>query len=267
MSIRENNLLKISNHYSEKILPKIDKIRGATRIALILNSLGIKQISSKEENHYTVKITREESRNFSDIKDIEKYARYEYTQSLFIIENLDKDSVFYDIGAYHGYHTLLGTLGKRVYSFEPDPENLETLKKNIELNSEQEIELIEKPIWSEETEIELNIGKGGKSNIAKDSGRLKTETVTLDSFVEKEENTPPDMIKIDIEGAEYQALKGAKRTIEKYRPIIILEAHIGERLQELGGSLEQIDSLLKERNYNIKKNQRNGEIHIYAKPE
>jgi FkbM family methyltransferase len=262
-TIDDNLFLKLSLIYTREVWDRFKHIRGFTRPAILLNSIGVQRISRKQDNHYNFSITEGETRNICSLEDLKKYTRKEYDQTRFLIENIDTDGTFYDIGGYHGYHAILGSLGGKVYVFEPDPENIDFIEENMELNSEQDIELVKKPVWNEETEIEMDLGKKGKSRASK-NGEITKQTIYLDQFAEN--NRSPDIIKIDVEGAEYQVLKGAEKVLDKHRPIIILEAHIGERLQELGGSMEKIESLLEEKDYNIDKKQRSGEIHVYAKP-
>lgn len=262
-SLETNRSIKFSGIYSEKILPELKWIRGATKLALIINSIGIKQISNKQKNHYSIKITEKEKRSFKDLNTVKKYSRFEYNQTKFILKNLDQGSTFYDIGGYKGYHTLIGSIAEKVHVFEPDPENLEKLKQNVELNPEQDIEVVERPVWSSEEEIKLETGLEGTSKINKNKGKTSKKGLKLDKYV-RETGDIPDLIKIDVEGAEYQVLEGGKETLEKHRPKLIIEVHKGERINQLRGSLQKIEELLTHLNYSITKKDRGSETHIYA---
>lgn len=256
-NLEESKFLGIANFYTKNIQKKLENIRGFTRPAIIIRNHGINQISEKKNNYYTIRITDEESRNFADIDLLKKYLRIEYDLTLDLLERTDDDTVFYDIGGFQGYHTLLGSLGKKVYTFEPDPNNLEKLQNNVELNPEQEIEIIEKPVWSGVEELSLEIGKEGESSVG--DGEIKKESTTIDKFIFEEDNNPPNLIKIDVEGAEQKVLEGAKKTLEKYSPEIFVEIHGKKELEKFESSEEEIDSLLNSKEYSVEKSVKRGD--------
>lgn len=111
----------------------------------------------------------------------------------------------------------------RVYSFEFIPGNLQIWKRNMSINPRLAgiIELIERPLW-ETPDINTyyeDAGPGSRvSFIQKDqfSGSVKTQTI--DSFVDEHKIARIDFIKLDIEGAELYALKGALQTLKKFKP-------------------------------------------------
>jgi hypothetical protein len=57
------------------------------------------------------------------------------------------------------------------------------------------------------------------------NGKLRVRTATLDSLLHEEEIPAPDYIKMDIEGAELMALRGASECIQRHRPAIFLATH------------------------------------------
>ena len=261
-TLYNSKLIKISGFYGQKIFPKISKLRGTTRAKDILGKLFVKLITSKEKDCYTLFIDKKNVRKIKNIEDIATFVGIEHSQSIKMIDSISSNSIVYDIGGYHGYHTILGTLGKKVYTFEPDPENLKILKENISLNPEQDILLIEKPVWDKEEKITIVTGKKGKSHIGEEG--LTKEAVTLDQFVFKEKNSPPDFMKIDVEGAEYKVLKGAEKVLEKYKPKLMIEVHKGERIQQIGGSEKELVKLLRSKGYNtIKEIKRGKETHLF----
>ena len=263
-NLNNNRPLKVANFYSKSILPRFEDVRGFTRPAILLRNIGLSQISDKTDNYYRINFTKTESRKFADTDLLKKYIRIEYDLTLDLLNRIDDNSVFYDIGGFQGYHTLLGSLGEKVYTFEPDPNNLEKLYKNIELNPEQEIEVIEKPVWSEVKELSLEIGKEGESSVG--NGEIKKKSTTIDKFIFEENRTPPDIIKIDVEGAEQKVLEGAEKTLEKHSPEIFIEVHGEKELEKFESSEEDIDTLLKSKGYNIEKSvKRGGQKHkIYS---
>lgn len=140
-----------------------------------------------------------------------------------------KGDVVIDAGACYGDTALffaneVGDNGK-VFSFEFVPTNLKILYKNIELNPnlKHRIEVIENPLWSESKKTMYYTDNGESSGVSfKDNKNHegKVATITIDDFVKQKSITKINFIKIDIEGAELEALKGAAGTIKKFKPKI-----------------------------------------------
>lgn len=260
-----NKLFYLSYLYHDRVYPKIKWMRGATKLSALLQKIAVNSISREEESYNIINIKEGETRKIKDTEIVEKYTKDEYRLSVEIINRIDGDSVFYDVGGYHGYHTILGSIGQKVYTFEPEPENLQHLKENIELNSDQDIEVIENPLWSREEELDISTGKGGSSHIGDGNNQIKRRATALDEFVLGTDRQPPDIIKIDVEGAEYHVLKGGERVLEKYQPELIIELHRGGRIEELGGSEKELRELLDRMGYDISKEiERGGEVHLTA---
>jgi FkbM family methyltransferase len=127
-----------------------------------------------------------------------------------------------------------------VYSFEISPENFAILKKNIEINRSG-IRAYNIPVGNGE---EIKFMFDGSMSHKTDNGQ-PTRTTRLDGWV-RENNVIPALLKIDVEGAEYEVLEGAAETISTVRPKIILETH-SRSLRE------KCDSFLKERGYFLTK--------------
>lgn len=158
--------------------------------------------------------------------------------------------VVYDCGANIGYFTamfarLVGETGQ-VMAFEPSPESFASLKQVGKLNGFASITAAEVAIWSHSGTLILQGDLPEKSLV---SDRVGTEgkgpsvhCVSLDDWVFQQGNPPPDLIKMDVEGAEGEALKGARRVLREHRPLLLLEIHgepgrlAWEVLQEVGYS-------------------------------
>ena len=138
--------------------------------------------------------------------------------------------VVYDLGANVGYYTLLasilvGTKG-RVISFEPNPRNLAYLQKHLELNKVTNCTIWEAAVGSAEgTSYFEGPSRFEGHLIDASEGALAVKVVTLDCLVTAAKLPPPDVIKCDIEGGEYDALLGAANTLDKYGPTIFLATH------------------------------------------
>lgn len=139
-----------------------------------------------------------------------------------------------DGGANNGWislvmATLIGGQGK-VIAFEPASDNIEAFKRNLELNKECQtkiasIELVEKALWSWEKTALLHLSdEDGKHCLANleyhEVFQQLVLTTTIDAMGIK-----PRVIKLDIEGAEVAALKGAVQTIRANRSYVICECN------------------------------------------
>jgi FkbM family methyltransferase len=153
------------------------------------------------------------------------YGLMEMEEMAFILHYLDKDDIFYDIGANVGAYTILSGLhvGCQTIAFEPHPKTFSFLEKNISLG-----------IKSGNIKL-FNIGLGSKAEKIKFTSDLDTvnhvaldgyeNLIDVDIFVLDELSLPtPTVIKIDVEGFEWEVLNGAKLTLENDRlQAIIIE--------------------------------------------
>jgi FkbM family methyltransferase len=134
--------------------------------------------------------------------------------------------VCYDLGANVGFFTLIaakavGETG-RVYAFEPAPDTAAELRANVELNALDYVEVIEAAVSDSNGEAAMAAdGDNLRTRLSPDGG-VMVSTVALDAL----DLRPPDFIKIDVEGAERQALEGMRETIEQHQPTILLEMHM-----------------------------------------
>ncbi len=134
---------------------------------------------------------------------------------------LNKASVFIDCGAFDGDTIALlpgfSSTIQHVIALEPDVENYKklALRSKTEFSSKfSTITAIPCGCWSESKPLHFNSGLGVSSNVT-ESGTTFIQGVALDDIIV---NIKPDYIKMDIEGAEYEALLGGKQLILKYQP-------------------------------------------------
>lgn len=139
-----------------------------------------------------------------------------------------KGDVFCDIGAYDMWNTeqfikFCPEYGN-VYAFEADPVSFEKCQENIIKKQLCRVEAFNLGVWSESSEISFESapnGEYGGSRIS-EQGTLAVKTVALDEFLADKKI---DIIKMDIEGAEWEALKGARAIIEKQKPCLCLSVY------------------------------------------
>lgn len=177
------------------------------------------------------------------------YFMYEILSELYIHSEYFKffdikpgDTVI-DAGANIGGFTIQAAqkTGPRgmVYAIEPDEQNIETLKRNIEHNKLHNIVIVPQAIWSERCTKEFHIsnrpGEHTLLNYDNDlfsEGRtINIQCDTLDNIIKNFDIERVNYLKMDIEGAEIEALKGAKNLLSNFSPNLLIEA-----LHEVDGS-------------------------------
>ncbi len=168
----------------------------------------------------------------------------------------------YDVGAYHGLLTLFfATRAKAVVSFEPNTQNHKRLTENLTLNGIRNVQVrkigvgsrreTRKMVWSPlmsggasvETRIVDELLRAGTGLVVEE-----VSIVTLDEEILQAGLAAPDLIKIDIEGWEIEALQGARNTLQLYKPALFLEMH-GETIREKKRKVAEIVGFLWEFNY------------------
>jgi FkbM family methyltransferase len=191
-----------------------------------------------------LKVKTSYDRQFTLLVDVDEWIQqhifffgvYDVAGISFIKQQLKPGDVFLDIGANIGTYSLSASArlskkhGGRVYAFEPVPRIFEKLKQNIALNGVENIMLNQLAVYSEPSTLELyvsseeNIGMSSIFHHDTESGEVaKVEAIRMDDFIEENQVEKVDLVKIDIEGAELFALKGMTRTIEKFKPVFLIE--------------------------------------------
>ena len=175
------------------------------------------------------------------------YERGDYSTSNidFILNGIkyNNEDIFIDVGANIGWHSL--TLEryrkelKNIYAFEPDPLNYSLLTENMRLNNSSRIIAINKALSDAKGKVTLY--KDEDKNPEKHSilpifndGSETVDAITLDEFIKEYNiNKKIKLLKIDVEGYEYQVLLGAKSALKytenliiKISPYLLLQSYI-----------------------------------------
>ena len=155
--------------------------------------------------------------------------------------SLHQDSVFLDVGAQFGYYTLLAApLVRRVVAVEPKASACATLRENVLTAGLDNVTVIEKPLFS--VAARGYIGRKDKF-VVSPTGLL--EAITLDSL-----SLHPTVIKIDVEGAEYDVLVGGQKTLSRIKPLLLLELHT-HKIKDFGHGKKEVWALLGDLGYEI----------------
>lgn len=163
---------------------------------------------------------------------------------------LRKGDIVFDIGANIGYYSMLAAKRispeGRVYSFEPVSSTFACLKENAGMNNFENIILTNAGVSDTKGTTKIyvaDITNTGTSSLAM-QGNFSGVTeevfiITIDEFAEENRTSRADIIKIDVEGCEYNALKGMKKLLESYKPLVLIEI-VDERLKLFDSSKENI---------------------------
>lgn len=164
--------------------------------------------------------------------DSEAIRFYEFSsESKFLeslLSSLEEDSVFWDVGANIGIFSCLAgdkVVNGGVVGFEPLDENFERLKQNADLNG-LDIRCFQKVLQDENSEVFLDSPseEAGEGEASIGDEGLKVDGVTGDYMVKEYDLDVPDVIKIDVEGAELKVLKGLENVLDS-GPNVFVEIH------------------------------------------
>jgi len=159
---------------------------------------------------------------------VSEHGVYEPVLTRRLCKVFDAGTVFYDIGSRYGYYSVLaskcGVPEKGIHCFEPDIENFHVLRRN---HRNENVQL-------NRTRVTNAPAKGA---------------VSADSYLEA--HRPPSHVKIDIEGAEYDALRGMCDCLQQHAPKVYVEMH-PHRLPDFDASPRMVFDLLERVGYEIR---------------
>lgn len=174
---------------------------------------------------------------------------YEKDKQYFFTKTIKIGMMAYDIGANVGFHSLIMSrlvgYGK-VVAFEPDSGNMALLRRHIALNEIENVTMVQAAV-SDATSITGFSTKGGATCGLENNNIYLVPTMRLDEVVGQGGLERPDIIKIDVEGAEDLVLAGAGELIASRKSIWIVATHnSGNRskcldiFREAGYSIENL---------------------------
>ena len=172
-----------------------------------------------------------------------------------------KETVF-DIGAHIGLCSMpisrVLNEGGRCYAFEPAKANIMFLKQHLKMNNINNVHVIESLVGDERLErvgfYEMN-GDSGMNTISRvkigeiEYKEIFKNQITIDGFV-KESGFVPELIKIDVEGAEIKVLSGGQEVLRNNHPEIMLSVH-PKHIKDLGYSLDHLRKTISDLGYKI----------------
>ena len=160
---------------------------------------------------------------------------FEEGEQNFVLHFLQAGMVVLDVGAHHGLYTLLASkkVGPQghVIAFEPSPRELRRLQWNLFLNRCRNVRVVPSALGSGEGTAELFVCLGRETGcnslrppaVSEPVRKIQVWVTTLDHYLQRTGMSKVDFMKLDVEGAELEVLKGASGLLSSSRPLILCE--------------------------------------------
>lgn len=203
---------------------------------------GLRKVMYVSTNSFRVELGGKYA-NFATLDDHSKrFFLYRYNDgemheppvSQELIARLKGAKVFADVGAHLGYYgCIAGTVypDLKLFLFEMNHNLVELIERNLAANKldsaivvNQAVSDRRKQISYADGSVDAGLSMTDAGDHSGDEGAVTAEAVSLDEFF-GEKGVDPDVIKIDVQGAEMEALQGARKIIERRHPVIFLEVH------------------------------------------
>jgi len=153
----------------------------------------------------------------------------------FLWRFLQPGMTFLDVGAYHGVFSVLAAkkLGRsgRVIAFEPSPRERQRMQRHLRQNGIESVAIEPYALTTGEGVASLNVVVDGFTmmnslrppQIDHPTVQVNVDTTSLDAYLDRRKIDRVDLMKIDTEGGEVDAFRGADRLLSRFRPLIICE--------------------------------------------
>jgi len=185
---------------------------------------------------------------------------YEEPVTRLLMRRLQSAKCFADVGTFVGYYSCIACktmLHGSIYAFEMDSQNYALLMKNVELNGCANIQAfnvavmdVPGPVSYYADEDRLSAGWGVSNDVAAGrEGLTSVSAISLDAFFAQRDELP-DVVKIDVEGAEAKVLSGMSHILKTKPPDLFIEIH-PDKLPGFQSSLGEIISMLVNLGYNL----------------
>jgi len=225
--LRLMRMLRAQNSFVIRFIRRIELIRDSVVRSTIFNINGCKFVIP----------------DFVSLWALSPYVEHFVYELLF--STLNADDIFIDVGAHIGKYTIpLGKILKRglIIALEPHPLNFHFLKKNVELNGLSNAVLLNVAAFSYDCLLPFYLGRSSLTHslmrqFAESTTIIPVRATSLDTLIQdislsmNVEISRIRFVKIDVEGAELEVLKGMRRILREIRPLLIVEVR-KENLKE-----------------------------------
>lgn len=144
------------------------------------------------------------------------------------ILSFSDEEIFIDAGGFDGdtltqFHRQVSGKFRKIYSFEPDRNNFQKLLEVARNLDSTRIEVVSSGLYSKSSQMNFCELNDVDTRISSEAGSVSLPVVSLDEFLENKE--PPTYIKMDIEGAEADAILGSKEIIQTHKPKLAISLY------------------------------------------
>jgi FkbM family methyltransferase len=193
-----------------------------------------------------------------------------------MIKEVSDDDVFYDIGAEHGFYSFwlseLTSLPQAVL-FEPEPSRVKKARQRM-ASTTLDAEIHQYALGSSSGTVQLDLNddiKGAPSIGTASNNSVEVKLKRGDDIIAEQKLPRPTIVKIDVEGAEFNVLQGLHETLDAGAPrVIYCEVHLPEEewapsVYDFGSSPEDVHQILEDHGYSVSRIQeRRRDYHIKA---
>ena len=191
------------------------------------------------------------------------WASYEFAECQFWLARARNAKIIFDIGANVGIYTLLAAVANPygvVHAFEPTPVITDILRSNIQLNELKNVRVNQMGITDKRGTAFLYLTQGDSQDnegmnfvvyTSNNQQTLSIEVTSIDDYCHQNSIDEIDLMKIDIEGGEIEALKGAYELLQQQRIKCILLEAVDWALNRNGQNVDDLLSLLRGLNYEL----------------
>jgi len=174
---------------------------------------------------------------------------------------MPEGGVFLDVGSHIGYFSLKGSrkvgAGGRVIAFEPNPTTVQALRDNLAASQAGNVTVV--PVACTDTPQTLTLfdgsdsGNSGASSLSEGNAHSHTKTYqvpgrSIDDVVRELGLQRVDVAKVDVEGAELFVLRGARETLRRFHPKLVVEVR-PSNLANMNTTVEQLFAFIAEAGY------------------
>ena len=211
----------------------------------------------------SIRRCRRQGINYSlDIHDYQNWLIYFYSESdtsFGLLRYLKKGDIVLDIGGNIGQTALMmakkvGNTG-HIYSFEPYPSTFQQMKKNLSLNPgiSKKIQLENAALGAAPDNLMMyrdSVANSGANRMTREThattnGKVAVPVSTIDIFAHQQQLNKIDFIKMDVEGFEFNVLKGGMEIITRHKPILFIELNDNNLREQGDNAKELIQSLIR----------------------
>jgi FkbM family methyltransferase len=202
------------------------------------------------------------------VSDLDNWGNAHNKAFVLCVEACRAKRCVFDVGANVGFVTLpvtrvLAPDGK-LFAFEPSATNARLLRRHLALNAVSSVSVIETLVGADDLDgvdfYESSLPDSQNSVVlqreygqllrARGYSHVVRRQLSLDTFC-RHSGLAPEVVKIDVEGAEIDALRGARQLLMQKRPLVILSTH-PEKIAFAGQRTDDLFSLLSDVGYEIK---------------